>query len=174
MADLKGDYRKFMDKNYLGAWDVPDGEDRVDDRNATGAPLFTGVAGGALPDVIGVEELPKHVELLLGEVVKLSHFVVVELEEILGYDLHISVRVKVDIAFVTNDRPRDSKDGCQIEVGVDLEDVVLKAHDAIGHHAADGHVIEIALVHVFSLHNPVRDLVSNASCTFCRRRDTSY
>ena len=29
MAELKGDYRKFMDKNYLGAWDVPDGEDLV-------------------------------------------------------------------------------------------------------------------------------------------------
>lgn len=27
--ELKGDYRKFMDKNYLGAWDVPDGEDLV-------------------------------------------------------------------------------------------------------------------------------------------------
>lgn len=29
MAELKGDYRKFMDKNYLGAWDVPEGEDLV-------------------------------------------------------------------------------------------------------------------------------------------------
>ena len=29
MAELKGDYRKFMDKNYLGSWDVPDGEDLV-------------------------------------------------------------------------------------------------------------------------------------------------
>lgn len=29
MAELKGDYRKFMDKNYLGAWDVPDGEDLI-------------------------------------------------------------------------------------------------------------------------------------------------
>ena len=29
MAELKGDYRKFMDKNYLGAWDVPDDEDLV-------------------------------------------------------------------------------------------------------------------------------------------------
>ena len=29
MAELRGDYRKFMDKNYLGAWDVPDGEDLV-------------------------------------------------------------------------------------------------------------------------------------------------
>lgn len=29
MAELTGDYRKFMDKNYLGAWDVPDGEDLV-------------------------------------------------------------------------------------------------------------------------------------------------
>jgi hypothetical protein len=28
MADLKGDYRKFMDKNYLGAWDVPDDGDQ--------------------------------------------------------------------------------------------------------------------------------------------------
>lgn len=26
---LTGDYRKFMDKNYLGAWDVPDGDDLV-------------------------------------------------------------------------------------------------------------------------------------------------
>ena len=26
---LTGDYRKFMDKNYLGSWDVPDGEDLV-------------------------------------------------------------------------------------------------------------------------------------------------
>lgn len=26
---LTGDFRKFMDKNYLGAWDVPDGEDLV-------------------------------------------------------------------------------------------------------------------------------------------------
>lgn len=26
---LKGDYRRFMDKNYLGAWDVPDGEDLI-------------------------------------------------------------------------------------------------------------------------------------------------
>ena len=29
MAELIGDYRKFMDKNYLGAWDVPDGEDLI-------------------------------------------------------------------------------------------------------------------------------------------------
>lgn len=29
MAELTGDYRKFMDKNYLGAWDVPDGADLV-------------------------------------------------------------------------------------------------------------------------------------------------
>ncbi len=26
---LKGDFRKFMDKNFLGAWDVPEGEDLV-------------------------------------------------------------------------------------------------------------------------------------------------
>lgn len=26
---LKGDFRKFMDKNYLGSWDVPDGEDLI-------------------------------------------------------------------------------------------------------------------------------------------------
>lgn len=26
---LAGDFRKFMDKNYLGSWDVPDGEDLV-------------------------------------------------------------------------------------------------------------------------------------------------
>lgn len=26
---LTGDYRKFMDKNYLGAWDVPEGEDLI-------------------------------------------------------------------------------------------------------------------------------------------------
>lgn len=29
MAELKGDYRKFMDKNYLGSWDVPEGEDLI-------------------------------------------------------------------------------------------------------------------------------------------------
>ena len=29
MAELTGDYRKFMDKNYLGSWDVPNGEDLV-------------------------------------------------------------------------------------------------------------------------------------------------
>lgn len=29
MAELKGDYRKFMDKNYLGSWDIPDGEDLI-------------------------------------------------------------------------------------------------------------------------------------------------
>lgn len=27
--ELQGDYRKFMDKNYLGAWDVPEGEDLI-------------------------------------------------------------------------------------------------------------------------------------------------
>ena len=27
--DLTGDYRKFMDKNYLGAWDVPDDGDLI-------------------------------------------------------------------------------------------------------------------------------------------------
>ena len=26
---LTGDYRKFMDKNYLGSWDVPDDEDLI-------------------------------------------------------------------------------------------------------------------------------------------------
>ena len=26
---LTGDYRKYMDKNYLGAWDVPEGEDLI-------------------------------------------------------------------------------------------------------------------------------------------------
>ena len=26
---LTGDYRRFMDKNYLGSWDVPQGEDLV-------------------------------------------------------------------------------------------------------------------------------------------------
>lgn len=26
---LTGDFRKYMDKNYLGSWDVPDGEDLV-------------------------------------------------------------------------------------------------------------------------------------------------
>ena len=26
---LTGDFRKFMDKNYLGSWDVPEGEDLV-------------------------------------------------------------------------------------------------------------------------------------------------
>ena len=29
MARLTGGFRKFMDKNYLGSWDVPDGEDLV-------------------------------------------------------------------------------------------------------------------------------------------------
>lgn len=29
MAELTGDYRKFMDKNYLGAWDVPDDGDLI-------------------------------------------------------------------------------------------------------------------------------------------------
>lgn len=27
--ELQGDYRKFMDKNYLGSWDIPEGEDLV-------------------------------------------------------------------------------------------------------------------------------------------------
>ena len=27
--ELKGDYRKFMDKNYLGSWDVPDDGDLI-------------------------------------------------------------------------------------------------------------------------------------------------
>ena len=27
--ELKGDFRKFMDKSFLGAWDVPDGSDLV-------------------------------------------------------------------------------------------------------------------------------------------------
>ena len=27
--ELKGDYRKFMDKNYLGSWDVPDNGDLI-------------------------------------------------------------------------------------------------------------------------------------------------
>ena len=27
MSERKGDYRQFMDKNYLGSWDVRDGED---------------------------------------------------------------------------------------------------------------------------------------------------
>lgn len=26
---LTGDYRKFMDKNYLGSWDIPEGEDLI-------------------------------------------------------------------------------------------------------------------------------------------------
>ena len=26
---LSGDYRKFMDKSYLGSWDVPEGEDLI-------------------------------------------------------------------------------------------------------------------------------------------------
>ena len=26
---LKGDFRKFMDKNFLGSWDIPDDEDLV-------------------------------------------------------------------------------------------------------------------------------------------------
>lgn len=26
---LTGDFRKFMDKNFLGSWDVPDGEDLI-------------------------------------------------------------------------------------------------------------------------------------------------
>lgn len=29
MSKLTGDYRKFMDKNFLGAWDIPDDEDLV-------------------------------------------------------------------------------------------------------------------------------------------------
>ena len=29
MSELKGDYRQFMDKNYLGSWDVPEGSDLV-------------------------------------------------------------------------------------------------------------------------------------------------
>ena len=30
MSDrLTGDFRKFMDKSFLGAWDVPDGSDLV-------------------------------------------------------------------------------------------------------------------------------------------------
>ena len=29
MAELRGDYRKFMDKSYLGAWDVPDDGDLI-------------------------------------------------------------------------------------------------------------------------------------------------
>ena len=27
--ELTGDFRKYMDKNYLGSWDVPDGSDLV-------------------------------------------------------------------------------------------------------------------------------------------------
>ena len=26
---LTGDYRKYMDKNYLGSWDIPEGEDLI-------------------------------------------------------------------------------------------------------------------------------------------------
>lgn len=29
MEQLTGDYRRFMDKNYLGSWDVPEGSDLV-------------------------------------------------------------------------------------------------------------------------------------------------
>lgn len=29
MARLTGDFRKFMDKNYLGSWDIPDGDDLI-------------------------------------------------------------------------------------------------------------------------------------------------
>lgn len=29
MAKLKGDFRKFMNKNYLGSWDIPDGDDLI-------------------------------------------------------------------------------------------------------------------------------------------------
>lgn len=27
--EITGDYRKYMNKNYLGSWDVPDGEDLI-------------------------------------------------------------------------------------------------------------------------------------------------
>jgi len=29
MTELTGDYRKFMDKNFFGSWDIPDGGDLV-------------------------------------------------------------------------------------------------------------------------------------------------
>lgn len=29
MAKLQGDFRKFMNKNYLGSWDIPDGDDLI-------------------------------------------------------------------------------------------------------------------------------------------------
>lgn len=29
MSSLTGDFRKYMDKNYLGSWDVPDGSDLI-------------------------------------------------------------------------------------------------------------------------------------------------
>lgn len=38
MAELKGDYRKFMDKSYLGAWDVPDDGDLIVRRHNRRAP----------------------------------------------------------------------------------------------------------------------------------------
>ena len=28
-SKLTGDYRKYMDKNYLGSWDIPEGEDLI-------------------------------------------------------------------------------------------------------------------------------------------------
>jgi hypothetical protein len=28
-SKLTGDYRKYMDKNFLGSWDIPDGDDLV-------------------------------------------------------------------------------------------------------------------------------------------------
>lgn len=28
-SKLTGDYRKYMDKNFLGSWDIPDGEDLI-------------------------------------------------------------------------------------------------------------------------------------------------
>ena len=29
MAKLQGDFRKFMNKNYLGSWDIPDGDNLI-------------------------------------------------------------------------------------------------------------------------------------------------
>lgn len=29
MSELKGDYRKFMDKNFLGSWDIPEDDDLI-------------------------------------------------------------------------------------------------------------------------------------------------
>lgn len=29
MAKLQGDFRKFMNKKYLGSWDIPDGDDLI-------------------------------------------------------------------------------------------------------------------------------------------------